>query len=80
MVGARRLSKALDLPNQSELLATSLSRCCLARASSASIFSLITASGMELLNPRPDHTEFGVLGSPIGLLLMAWVASSFWCS
>ena len=33
-----------------------------------------------LLNPRPDQTEFGVLGSPIGLLLMACVARSFFCS
>ena len=65
--GTKRESNAFDRPNQllaSELLAISFSLCCLARACSASIFSLITASGMELENPKPDQTLFGVLGSP----------------
>ena len=62
------------------MLATSFSLCCLARACSAAIFSLMTASGMELENPSPDQTELGVLGSTMGLLCIALVASSFFCS
>ena len=46
--GARKLSNAFDLANQSELLAISFSRSCLALACSASILSRITASGIEL--------------------------------
>ena len=40
----------------------------------------VRVAGDLLLPPLLGPCELGVLGSPIGLLLMAWVASSIFCS